>query len=167
MDEANSAWFASHARGWNPDQFKGLAAVPEMPLFHILLMGWVRVFGDSERALRAINIPFAALFFGSILALCRAGKQRLWWVPAVPFAFFPLLTYYVNESRPYVALLALSTAAGCALLMYARSGRPVAAVGVLLLRFVRFRDAHAGRNRCRGSDVVCADRLGASGTGFG
>ncbi|HZL26307.1 MAG TPA: hypothetical protein VFC39_07240, partial [Acidobacteriaceae bacterium] len=62
VDEANSAWFASHARGWNPDQFRGLAAVPEMPLFHVLLVGWVRVFGDSERALRAINIPFAGLF---------------------------------------------------------------------------------------------------------
>ena len=122
VDEANSAWFASHARGWNPDQFRGLAAVPEMPLFHILLMGWVRVFGDSERALRAINVPFAALFLGSILALCRASKEQLWWVPAVPFAFFPLLTYYVNESRPYAGLLALSTAAGCALLVYARSG---------------------------------------------
>ena len=121
VDEANSAWFATHAQGWNPDQFQGLAAVPEMPLFHILLMGWVRVFGDSERALRAINVPFAALFLGSVLALCRAGKERFWWVPAVPFAFFPLLTYYVNECRPYAALLALSTAAGCALLVYARS----------------------------------------------
>jgi len=122
VDEANSAWFASHARGWNPDQFRGLAAVPEMPLFHVLLVGWVRVFGDSERALRAINIPFAGLFLGSILALCRVSKERPWWLPAVPFAFFPLLTYYVNECRPYAALLGLSTAAGCALLLYARSG---------------------------------------------
>jgi hypothetical protein len=123
VDEANSAWFASHARGWNPDQFGGLAAVPEMPLFHLLLTGWVRVFGDSERALRAMNIPFVALFLGAILALCRAGSERLWWLPALPFAFFPLLTYYVNECRPYAALLALSTAAGCALLVYRRSGR--------------------------------------------
>jgi len=122
VDEGSSAWFASHARGLNPAQFSGLAAVPEMPLFHILLTGWVRLFGDSERALRAINIPFAALFLGSILALCRFGRERLWWLPAVPFAFFPLLTYYVNECRPYAALLAVSTAAGCALLLYARTG---------------------------------------------
>jgi hypothetical protein len=122
IDEASSCWFADHAHGLNPSQFQGLGAVPEMPAFHLLLVAWVRFFGDSERALRAINLPFAVLFLASIVTLCYKTADRWWWMCAVPFAVFPMLTYYVNECRPYTALLGLSAAAGTAFFLHLQNG---------------------------------------------
>lgn len=122
IDEAASCWFADHAQGFKANQFHGLAAVPEMPAFHLLLQVWVRVFGDSERALRSINLPFAAVFLFSLLIVCSLSQRRWWWLPALPFAAFPMLLFYVNECRPYTALLALSTAAAASLFVYLRSG---------------------------------------------
>ena len=122
IDEAYSCWFADHAQGLNPAQFQGLAAVPEMPAFHLLLTAWVHLFGDSERALRTINLPFAALFLASILTLAYKTAGRLWWMCAMPFAVFPMLIYYVNECRPYTALLGLSAAAGTAFFLHLQSG---------------------------------------------
>ena len=98
-----------------------------MPLYHLLLVPWAHLFGDYEQALRAINLPFAAFFLGSLLWICRRPDTRFWWLPTVPFAFFPLLTYYVNECRPYVALLAVSAAAGAAFFSYIRSNSRAAA----------------------------------------
>lgn len=126
-DEASSAWFADHSRGFNPAEYHFLAAVPQMPLYHLLLVPWVHLFGDSEQALRSINLPFAALFLGSLVLLCLRPGSRWSWLPVVPFAVFPLLTYYVNECRPYVALLALSTAACVSLLAFLRSDSRMAA----------------------------------------
>ena len=126
-DEASSAWFADHSLSLNPAEFHILAAVPQMPLYHILLVPWAHLFGDSEQTLRAINLPFAALFLGSLLWISRRSGTHFWWLPVVPFAFFPLLTYYVNECRPYVALLAVSAAAGAAFFSYLRSNSRTAA----------------------------------------
>lgn len=122
MDEAASCYFADHARLFQLVQLEGIrpVTVAQMPGFHLLLTIWVRVFGDSERALRAINLPFAALFIGSIVLLCRrAGRYGL--CLAIPFSVFPLLIYYVNECRPYAALLGLSTAATASLLLHIES----------------------------------------------
>lgn len=120
-DEACSAWFAEHAQTLNPAQFPGmLGAVSQMPGYHLLLLAWVHIAGDSERALRGLNIPFAAMFLAALLMLCQNRAGRLWWAPAAPFAFFPLLTYYTNEARPYTALLALSAAATAALVTHLR-----------------------------------------------
>jgi hypothetical protein len=127
VDEASSAWFADHSRAFNPAEYHFLSAVPQMPAFHLLLIPWVHLFGDSERALRSINLPFAALFLASLVFLCRRTDERWSWLPVAPFALFPLLTYYVNECRPYVALLAVSTAAGVAFISYLRTDSRVAA----------------------------------------
>jgi hypothetical protein len=118
IDEASSCWFADHSRNFNPAEYSFLMALPQMPLFHMLLIVWVRVFGDSERALRSINLPFAGLFLGSIVSLFARSRARFWWLLPIPFAVFPLLIYYVNECRPYTALLALSAAAGAALVAF-------------------------------------------------
>jgi hypothetical protein len=127
LDEAMSCWFADHANGWDFTRFRFLIGVTQMPGYHMLLLGWVRVFGDSERALRSLNLPFAVLFLGSLLVPCRRASGRAWWLPALPFAVFPLLIYYVNECRPYAALLGLSTAAAIAFLEHVRTGRGSAA----------------------------------------
>lgn len=137
-DEASSAWFADHSRSLNPIEFHILAAVPQMPLYHVLLVPWAHLFGDSEQAMRAINLPFAALFLGSLLWICRGSGTRFWWLPAVPFAFFPLLTYYVNECRPYVALLAVSAAAGASFFSYLRSNSRLAAYLCCLFSLLAF-----------------------------
>jgi len=118
MDEARSCWFADHGRILDIRDYQWLSAVPQMPLFHLLLFAWVRVAGDSERALRSMNLPFAALFLGAIALICRHRGGPRWWLAALPFSVFPLLLYYVNESRPYAAILGLSTAATVSYLCY-------------------------------------------------
>ena len=118
MDEARSCWFADHGRILDMKDYQWLSAVPQMPLFHLFLFGWVRVVGDSERALRSINLPFAALFLGAIAFICRMRAGSRWCLAAIPFSVFPLLLYYVNECRPYAAILGLSTAATVSYLCY-------------------------------------------------
>jgi hypothetical protein len=137
-DEASTAWFADHSRSLNPAEFHFLAAVPQMPLYHVLLVPWAHSFGDSEQALRAINLPFAALFLGSLLWISRRPGARFWWLPALPFAVFPLLTYYVNECRPYAALLAISAAAGAAFFSYLRTHSRAAAYLCCLFSLISF-----------------------------
>jgi succinate dehydrogenase/fumarate reductase cytochrome b subunit len=121
IDEAISCNYADHSRLIPTAPLPSLGAISQMPAFYLLLPLWVRLFGDSERALRAVNLPFAALFFASLLILVRRSAP---WKQAmiVPFAIYPLLIFYVNECRPYVALLAFSTAAVAALYEYRESG---------------------------------------------
>jgi hypothetical protein len=89
-----------------------------MPLYHLLLAAWVSIWGDSERALREFNLPFALLFIASIMVLCvRSSRHSRYWV-TILFSVFPLLIYYVNDARPYIALLGLSTAATVAFLSF-------------------------------------------------
>jgi len=135
MDEARSCWYADHGRILDMKDYQWLSAVPQMPLFHLLLLGWVRVAGDSERALRGMNLPFAALFLGAIALICRQRGGPRWWLAAIPFSVFPLLLFYVNECRPYTAILGLSTAATVSYLCYleSESRKPAFLCGVLAL----------------------------------
>jgi hypothetical protein len=110
-DEAISAFFADHARLGHLDEFNGLiTGIFNMPVYHLLLAAWASVWGDSEIGLRSFNLPFALLFIASILILCWRSQNRYRYLVAGLFSIFPLLIYYVNDARPYVALLGLSAA---------------------------------------------------------
>src|SRR5438270_7602376 len=70
MDEGFTVWFASHKS--MADFFSALLGSPGSTgdpqlLFYMLYMwGWVKIFGQSELALRGANIPFALLLLGTL-----------------------------------------------------------------------------------------------------
>jgi hypothetical protein len=120
IDEGFTVWFAS--RESIASFFSALLGAPGPPgdpqlIFYLLYMwGWIKLFGTSELVLRAANIPFAILFIGTMSWASRRLLRRpyLW----VFFCLSPFFWFYLNEARPYVALLAFSSVASVALLAY-------------------------------------------------
>jgi hypothetical protein len=84
-------------------------------IVHLLyLWSWAKLFGGSEVALRAANVP---LLFGALAAAMwglrgMPGRQCWFVLLALVNAF---TWYYVGEARPYILLLAASCAALAAL----------------------------------------------------
>src|SRR3954451_10432361 len=79
------------------------------PFYFLLLDGWMRVFGDSEAAVRSLSAVVGtativvAFEIGRRLATARAGL-----VLAALVAFNPLLVWFSQEARPYMLLVLLS-----------------------------------------------------------
>jgi hypothetical protein len=120
IDEGYTVWFASHRS--ITTFFSALIGSPGAPgdpqmLFYLFYMwAWVKPFGESEWALRAANIPFAILFMVTLSWASRhlLRQPNLW----VFFCLSPFFWFYLNEARPYVALLAFSAVSIIALLAY-------------------------------------------------
>ena len=120
MDEGYTVWFASH------DTFRsfvrsligspGSPGDPQMLFYLSYMWGWTKIFGRSEEALRAANIPFFLLLIVSTEWASRRLLQQpnLW----VLFCLSPFVWFYLNEARPYAALTSFSAAALVALLTY-------------------------------------------------
>ena len=72
------------------------------------LWGWVKIFGASEIALRASNIPF---FAGGVLALAWGlGPRRRLQTAVVLLALTnAFLWYYLSEARPYLVLFGFAS----------------------------------------------------------
>ena len=108
-DEVTIAWAAMQA------QFSGFWAVIErtgseaqMPFFTILMWIWARIFGTSEIALRAFNLPWAVLgIFAVERLLVRARIRR----PALLLLTAAFLGFYMNEARPYIMTFATAALA--------------------------------------------------------
>jgi mannosyltransferase len=89
------------------------------PFYFLLLDGWMRVFGDSEAAVRSLSAVIGtatvvvAFEIGRRLATTRAGL-----VLAALVAFNPLLVWFSQEARPYMLLVLLS---GLSFLYFARA----------------------------------------------
>ena len=87
------------------------AASPHPPLHNFLAWPWVRLFGDSEVALRSLPAMLGTL---NVLLLYLTG--RLLWGPRIALtgmvllALSPFHVWYSQEFRPY-ALLALAATA--------------------------------------------------------
>lgn len=74
-----------------------------MPLAMLWIWLWAKVFGTSEWALRAANIPWgvaAVIAFHSIGKLLRAS-----WLPLL-LVLQPFFWYYMDEARPYAMQIA-------------------------------------------------------------
>jgi len=119
-DEGFTVWFASHS-SFHPflRALIGTRGAPGDPqfIFYLLHMwGWIKLFGSSELSLRAANIPFAVIFIYSV----SWASQRLFWNRNlwVLFCLSPFFWFYLNEARPYVALLSFSSAASVALVAF-------------------------------------------------
>jgi hypothetical protein len=120
IDEGYTVWFASHRSIGS--FFSALigsrdsSGDPQMLLYLFYMWGWVKLFGRTEAVLRAANIPFAILFIGTM----NWASRRLLGQPNLSALFYlsPFFWFYLNEARPYVALMAFSSVAVVALLAY-------------------------------------------------
>jgi hypothetical protein len=103
IDEGNSAMKAiqpSFMLFWEKMKELGGSDL-QMPLYMGLLWAWEKVFGHSEYALRALNIPFFTLSAAVLLYLCDA-ERHLKLAFVFLMCFSPLLWVYLDEARPYI-----------------------------------------------------------------
>src|SRR3954451_1053639 len=103
------------------------------PFYFLLLDGWMRVFGDSEAAVRSLS---ALIGTATIVLAFEIGRRlatvRVGIVLAALVAVNPLLVWFSQEARPYALLVLLS---GASFLFFAESlerpsGRRLAAWAV-------------------------------------
>ena len=103
IDEGNSAIKAiqpSFVLFWEKMKELGGSDL-QMPLYMFLIWAWEKVFGHSEFALRALNIPFFTLSAAVFLYLWDA-ERRLKLAFVFLMCFSPLLWVYLDEARPYI-----------------------------------------------------------------
>ncbi len=121
-DEAFSAWLAAH-RTFSAllhSLGTGDSSDLQMSLYYVYLFFWSKLFGTGEYALRAANIPFILIFSYSLVwTSLRIYQSRLAWLAP---ALLPFVWAYAGEARPYMALLAFSTAALASLLGFISFG---------------------------------------------
>lgn len=91
-----------------------------MLLYMFCLWAWEKLFGSSEWALRAMNIPFYML---GVTALWLAAQKQ-----ARPFVLAlclvsPFLWFYLNEARTYSMLFGWSALATAALVYWQQEGQ--------------------------------------------
>lgn len=76
----------------------------QMPLYMAALWVWARIFGSAEWTLRALNLVFLALALPVALSTRGVPRPvRRWW--AILLTLSPLVTFYLDEARPYLLLL--------------------------------------------------------------
>jgi hypothetical protein len=103
IDEGNSAMKAiqpNFVLFWEKMKELGGSDL-QMPLYMGLLWAWEKIFGHSEYALRALNIPFFTLSAAVFLYLWDA-ERRLKLAFVFLMCFSPLLWVYLDEARPYI-----------------------------------------------------------------
>ena len=119
IDEGFSAWVAGHRTLSLALRTIAIGDVSDrqMPLHYVWLWVWSHTVGGSEYALRAANLPFAALFVVSIALVGRlVFHRRFGWIP---FALSPFAWFYLNEGRAYFMLVSFATCSTAALLIHA------------------------------------------------
>lgn len=118
IDEAHSAAKAiqpSLTKWWTTIvQDKGSDL--QMPFYMLYLWAWAKVFGTSEIALRAANIPWfmaglPALLWAfpkePALSASRMGRHRQFAIATLTLTN-AFLWYYISEARPYIVVFAFS-----------------------------------------------------------
>jgi uncharacterized membrane protein len=83
------------------------------PLFHVLLHGWVELFGSSSLAMRSLSILWSLVAVAAVGAWSRQAFPHVSPVPAAAFAALaPFAVWYGTEIRMYSQLFALTALAG-------------------------------------------------------
>ncbi len=75
----------------------------EPPLYYLLLHFWIKIFGQSEIALRSLSLVAFAGATGIIISWSEKLFRKhwlSWWLPLF-FFFNPMLLYYGMEGRTY------------------------------------------------------------------
>ncbi len=121
IDEALTANEVSHAsiRGVWQVLVQDKASDLQMPLYVFHLWLWVKIFGTSEWALRAVNILWFAGGF-SVLLAAFAGRERR--SLAIVALVCPFTWYFLNEARPYAMQIGASLIAFAAVCRLAGGG---------------------------------------------
>lgn len=90
------------------------------PLYFFLAWGWVRLFGDSDLAIRSLSavVGTATVPVVYALAACVGGTRRIARLAALLMAVSPMAVWYSQEARAYALLLFLGT---LSLLFWARA----------------------------------------------
>lgn len=94
LDEAIQVW-ASRDFGIRGILFEYLKGDANPPLYHLLLHFWIKIFGDSEIAVR---MPSMLLGTASVFLLYKISTSQ---VSALLLATSPLHLYYSQEARMY------------------------------------------------------------------
>jgi len=83
------------------------------PLFHVLLHGWIQLFGPSPLAMRSLSILWSLVAVAGVGAWSRQAFPRISPVPAAAFAALaPFAVWYGTEIRMYSQVFALTALAG-------------------------------------------------------
>ena len=79
------------------------------PLYYWLLHGWMAVFGESDRSVRALSGIFSVLALPLMwLAGRRVGGRRVAWLALVLLALNPWAFRYATEARMYSMVVVLA-----------------------------------------------------------
>ena len=110
IDEATSlivAMAPDRAEAWKYAQAVGGSTI-QMPLYHVYLYAWHKMFGGGEWIMRASNLPWFLLAQLAFLVLLR-DRPRWAMTAALLSAVSPTVWMYLDEARPYI----MQYAAGC------------------------------------------------------
>ncbi len=108
-DEALSLGISSHPVGQMRDL---LAQDTSPPLYHLVLHGWMQLFGSSEASTHTLSLLFAlAVVPAALWAGWSLFDRRTGWFCAVLAAVNPFLATYANETRMYALVALLSVLA--------------------------------------------------------
>ncbi len=81
------------------------------PLYYVLLHGWMSVFGESDRAVRALSGVCAVAALPLMwIAGKRLGGRTVAWIAVVLLALNPWALRYATEARMYSLVVALALA---------------------------------------------------------
>jgi hypothetical protein len=107
IDEAFTAAKATQTTlgGWWHAMFTGKGSDLQMPLYMIYVWGFAKIFGYSEWALRAANIPWFIL--GTTAFISAFPKPRRFAAAAIAL-LSPFAWEYLDEARPYAMQLGVS-----------------------------------------------------------
>jgi uncharacterized membrane protein len=98
-DEAHSFYVASAPEG----VMKALRNDPNLPLYFVLLKGWMAIFGESLASLRGMSLAFSLLGVitnGLVAREADASRRTILWTLLLS-ALAPLSVYYAQEVRGY------------------------------------------------------------------
>lgn len=106
IDEANGVIMARQAL---PEFFARLKLDSSPPLYYIILRGWMRIFGDSEPALRALSILGGVALAGCVFTIGRRMfSTETAALAALLVATSPIQILYSQQARMYSLLPVLA-----------------------------------------------------------
>jgi hypothetical protein len=136
IDEGTTAFFASINSGSNLFSYllHYTGSEAQMPGYIIYIWLWAKVFGLSEIALRAANIPFCILF---ILNLYRSSlTNRIKIIILLLVALNPFIWYNMNEARNTVIVFFLAFIIIINLFEYFNNGQKIENMYIIVITLI-------------------------------